>query len=136
MTDATFFKGLALWFAGFVALALVAGGVAGVAFLSEDRSPPAMDDLHVHNEDYASHSVRVEIFPENGSGAVFSERVELQPDERIAFDDTTERGESYRLVVSVDDREPKSFDATGPDGLCTIDVWVEDATVETGMGCA
>lgn len=136
MADSTFFKGLAMWFAGFAVLALVVGGVAGLAFLSEDRTPPPMDDLHVHNEDDAIHSVRVELFPENGSDSVFSELADLDPNGTASFDDTTERGESYRLVVAVDDRESKSFDVEGPDGLCTIDVWIENATVETGMGCA
>ena len=136
MAGSTFFKGLAVWFAGFVALALVVGGVAGLAFLSEDRSPPPTDDLHVHNGDDASHSVRIEFFPENGSDAVFSELADLDPNETVSFENATEHGESYRLVISVDDRESKSFDAEGPDGLCTMDVWVENATVETGMSCA
>ena len=136
MADSTFFKGLALWFAGFVAFALVAGGAVGFAFLSADRSPPPMDDLHVHNGDDVNHSVLVKVFPENGSDAAFSERVEMRPGEQVTLDGTTEHGESYRLVVAVDDREPSAFDVEGPDDLCAIDVRVENVTVETGMICA
>ena len=132
MVDSTFFKGLAVLFAFF----LVGGGVAGFAFLSANRAPPPMDDLHLSNDDGVNRLVRVEVVPTNGSDAVFAERVELGPDERVSFDGTTESGESYRLVVAVGDREPASFEIEGPDGLCTIDVRVENATAEAGMMCA
>lgn len=137
MVDRTSFNGLAVWFAGIVALALVVGGSVGVAVLSGDRSPPRMDDLHVSNHDDRIHRVHVEISSADDSEVVFSETVRVDPDERLSWETATEYDREYRLVATVDDRAPESFDRTGPDDLCTTEVRIEsNGTVETGTSCA
>lgn len=149
MTDSTFWKGLALWLAGFAALVLFGGAVLAVAFLGIGQAPPPMDDLHVSNDDSETHTVRIEVIPANGSisgSASASDRspdafgetiASLEPDESVAFEEATEEGEEYRLVVAVDDRDPESFAVVGSDDYCTTEVWVEaNATVEVGASCA
>ncbi|UPV99203.1 hypothetical protein M0R88_11775 [Halorussus gelatinilyticus] len=145
MTDSTFWKGLALWFAGFGLLALFGGAVVGVAFLGFGQTPEATDDLRVSNGDDERHSVRIKAIPSNAStpgdstdSDAFAEEVaSLGPNESVAWSNATAAGEEYRLVVTVDDREPKSFAVTGPDDLCTTGVRVEaNATVEVVASCA
>ena len=150
MTDSTFWKGLALWFAGFALLALFGGAVLAVAFLGVGQAPPPpMDDLHVSNDDSENHTVRIEVIPANASvsgSASASDRspdafvetvASLEPDESVAFEETTEEDEEYRLVVTVDDRDSESFAVTGTDDYCTTGVWVEaNATVEVATSCA
>ncbi|UPV73140.1 hypothetical protein M0R89_11335 [Halorussus limi] len=141
MTDSVFWKGLTLWLGGFAAFALLVGGVFAVAFLGIGQAPSAMDDLHVSNDDDANHTVRIEVIPANASGEsqdVFAEEVaSLRPNESVSWSNATQAGEEYRLVVSVDGREPKSFAVTGPYDHCTTEVWVgANATVEVVASCA
>ncbi|WP_132057510.1 hypothetical protein [Halorussus amylolyticus] len=137
MADSTFFKGLAIWFAGLALFGLVVFGVAGVTFLSDDRSHSAMDDLHISNNDNETHRIHVEVTSANGSNVTVSETVRVEPDERISWENATAYGHYYRLVVTVGDREPESFNVEGPDDLCTTEIWIEsNGTVETGMLCA
>ncbi|WP_135851790.1 hypothetical protein [Halorussus salinus] len=144
MTDSTFWKGLALWFAGFAALALLGGAVLGVVFLGIGQAPPPpMDDLRVSNGDDQNHTVRIEIVPVNVSATgespdTFTESIaSLEPGESVAFEEATAAGEEYRLVVAVDDRDPESFAVTGTDDYCTTEIRVEaNATVEVVTSCA
>ncbi|WP_115862787.1 hypothetical protein [Halorussus litoreus] len=137
MTDSAFLRGLLLWFGGFAVLAALVGGVVAFGFLGVGQSPPSMDSLHLHNADGANHSVRLELVAANESTAALSARLDLGPDERRSFDAATERGRAYRLVVTVDDSDRRSFDVEGPDDLCTIEVRIDaNATVETGTSCA
>ncbi|WP_135825407.1 hypothetical protein [Halorussus ruber] len=141
MTDRAFWKGSTLRFAGLGTLALavgVVGGVVAFGVLDVTRTPPPIDDLLVSNEDDANRTVRVAVFPANGSGesAAFEANVTLTPDERRSFAETTERDETYRLLVAVDGREPESFEIVGPDRRCATIVQVEsNATADVWRGC-
>lgn len=139
MTDSVFWKGLTLWFAGFAIFALVGGGVFGAVFFGLGQSPDAMDDIHVWNHDDENHTVRIETIRANASdeSVVFDRVTTLNASESMRFDGATEVDEAYRLLVTVGDREPESFEITGPDDYCTTNVRVEsNATVEVGTGCA
>jgi len=137
MADSMFLKGLGGWLAGFLALALVVGGAVGLAALTDDRSPPPMDDLRVSNHDDERHRVHVRVAPANGSETIFSETVGTDPAERVSWQNATAPGREYRLTVTVDDRAAESFAVEGPDDLCTTEVRIEEnGTVETATSCA
>ena len=138
---------------GFALLALFGGAILGVAFLGIGQTPGATDDLRVSNHGDENHTVRIEAVPANESGSesastsgesldtnanTFAETIgSLEPNESVAFEEATAAGEEYRLVVTVDDRDPESFAVTGTDDYCTTEVWVEaNATVEVGASCA
>lgn len=134
-----FWKGLALWLGGFAVLALVGGGVLGLAFLGAEQSPAASDDLRISNHDEENHTVRIEAVPTNASDGlpVLEEAVTLEANESVRLDGATEAGEAYRLVVAIDDRDPESFEIRGPDDHCTTEVWVEsNATADVVTACA
>lgn len=139
MTDSVFWKGLVLWMAGFAVFALVGGGVFAAVFFGIGQSPEAMDDLYVSNRDDGNHTVRIEVTPANASddSSTFDRATTLEASESRSFDGATEVDEAYGLLVTVDDREPESFELTGPDDYCTTEVRVESSTtVEVGTSCA
>jgi hypothetical protein len=131
-------KVLALGIPAFAVVAFLVG-VVGFGLLGIGQAPPSMDDLRVSNDDDESHTVRIEIFPVNESGdsPPFTATRTLEPGAETAFDGVAEEGEPHRLVVTVDDREPQTFERDGPDDYCRIEIEIASGgEVEVRMGCA
>jgi len=144
MTCRTVLKALALGIPAFAVVAFLVG-VVGYGLLGIGQAPPPpMDDLRVSNDDDANHTVRIEVFPTRDTSAeglgdrtVFTATRTLESGATAAFDGATPAGEEYRLVVTVDDREPRTFEIDGPDDYCQTNVEIESGgAVEVGTGCA
>jgi hypothetical protein len=143
MTARRIWKALALGIPAFAVLAFLVG-VVGYGLLGIGQAPPPMDDLRVSNDDDGNHTVRIEVFPASDTSAkglgdrtVFTATRTLESGATAAFDGVTPAGEEYRLVVTVDDRDSRTFEIDGPDDYCQTNVEIEaGGAVEVGTGCA